>query len=155
MQTKTWWRVTNKNTGNVIAYYDADIYAQGDLPYHQYCNIDLYTGDMLDYHHRERAVAIVWAVEDVIGERPHITPKQAMDVLENCIRKHDADMGITWETIRFWADELYPELTIAEQIEQQCNKCAYLDTCHTDGNGLGSKFEKDENGLCKTFKEYL
>ena len=54
-------------------------------------------------------IAIIWSIEDVQSERSHLTDTQAMDVLENVKAKHDADLGVSWETPRIVADELYPE----------------------------------------------
>ena len=53
-------------------------------------------------------IAIVWSIEDVQHVRPHVTDDQAMDVLLEAKKHHDTDLGLTWETLRTIADDLFP-----------------------------------------------
>ena len=55
------------------------------------------------------SIAIIWSVDDVIQERPHLTHEQAMNVLEEVSNGHDANYGVCWETLRTVADSLYPK----------------------------------------------
>jgi len=55
-------------------------------------------------------ISISWCVDDVLSERPNLNIEQARKVLEMVDRKHDATIGVTWETLQYWADELFPEL---------------------------------------------
>lgn len=55
-----------------------------------------------------RQIAIIWGVEDVQTVREDLSDLHAMEVLNEVKRRHDADMGVSWETLRCWADELYP-----------------------------------------------
>lgn len=57
---------------------------------------------------QRKQVAIVWAVEDVLGVRPHLTVEQAWEVLRRCKRVHDCNYGFTWELLEAVADDLYP-----------------------------------------------
>ena len=62
-----------------------------------------------------REINIKWTVEDVdavIRDRelvfePELTDVEKGDVLENVLNHHDANEGITWNTIAFWIEELY------------------------------------------------
>jgi len=64
---------------------------------------------ILDGFDNTRQIALVWDIKDVKFERPHLTDEQAMDVLEKIRDKHDADMGVSWQTLRDMADILYPK----------------------------------------------
>ena len=55
-------------------------------------------------------VAIIWSVEDVLGERPDLTEAQALKVLRSVKDGHNSEYGVTWETLSSHADSLYPEL---------------------------------------------
>ena len=54
-------------------------------------------------------VASLWHTDDVKNVRPDLTDEQSMQVLERCIDKHDAEIGISWDVIRCHADMLFPE----------------------------------------------
>ncbi len=56
-----------------------------------------------------KQIALIWSTEDVLSVRPHLTEQQAMDVLEEVQRRHDATLGVTWDTLCYCADILYPE----------------------------------------------
>lgn len=53
-------------------------------------------------------IAIIWSIEDIQGERPHLSDEQAREVLQMVKRKHDANIGVNWEVLKYWADELFP-----------------------------------------------
>lgn len=61
---------------------------------------------MLDQ--KNRTMAVEWCVDDVQSERPDLDNDQAWHVLETCYFEHDANSGINWDTINYWADYLYP-----------------------------------------------
>ncbi len=54
-------------------------------------------------------ISIGWSVEDVQEMRPDLSAQQCREVLREVARRHDATIGITWDTIAFVADILYPE----------------------------------------------
>jgi hypothetical protein len=56
----------------------------------------------------EDTISIVWSVEDVLTVRPDLTKDQARDVLYMVEQKHDASMGVCWETLEIHADWLFP-----------------------------------------------
>ena len=50
-------------------------------------------------------IALVWGVEDVQEVRPDLTDEQAWQVLQRVEHKHDATLGITWDTLE-WAPRI-------------------------------------------------
>ena len=54
-------------------------------------------------------VYIPWSVDDVKSVRPHLSDDQSMEILLIAKDKHDANEGINWSMLKFWADELYPK----------------------------------------------
>ena len=50
-----------------------------------------------------------WHAIDVLNDRDWMTEENAIDVLEHIARNHDCEVGINWEVIDLWCDELYPE----------------------------------------------
>jgi hypothetical protein len=55
-----------------------------------------------------RQVAIVWSIEDVQQVRPDLNDDQCMEVLGAVVDKHDACIGVSWDTLEVWADYCYP-----------------------------------------------
>lgn len=60
-------------------------------------------------------VAIVWTTEDVHAvqddfdednETSSLSNEQAQSVLQRAFDKHDANEGITWESLRYWSEEV-------------------------------------------------
>lgn len=66
-------------------------------------------GDRVLGHDPSRQIAVRWHIDDVLGERPHLTQEQAMGVLAMADKNHDATIGINWDVLKYWADDLYPE----------------------------------------------
>ena len=63
----------------------------------------------------EDKVAVVWtsvdvhAVQDDFDEDEQtssLSEEQAQSILQKAFDKHDANVGITWESLRFWSEEL-------------------------------------------------
>lgn len=54
-------------------------------------------------------IAITWCVEDVKSIAPDLTHKQCQDVLQCVLYKHDATVGVNWDTLEYWADEIRNE----------------------------------------------
>lgn len=60
-------------------------------------------------------VAVVWTTEDVHSvqddfddeeQTSSLTEEQAQIILQKAFDKHDAEQGITWESLRYWSEEL-------------------------------------------------
>ena len=58
---------------------------------------------------KSKEIQISWSVDDVYSIRPDLTEDQAMEVLQNVKDNHDADIGVCWETLNFWADSMFPK----------------------------------------------
>jgi len=60
-------------------------------------------------------VAVVWTTEDVHAvqdnfdedtETSSLSEEQAQSILQKAFDKHDANVGITWESLRHYSEEL-------------------------------------------------
>jgi len=55
-------------------------------------------------------IALHWNTDDVLSCCSNITTKeQARDVLSYVLDKHDANYGVSWDTLDIVADMLYPK----------------------------------------------
>jgi hypothetical protein len=61
--------------------------------------------DLLEAH---GYLASIWHVEDVQSVRPGLTDEQCREVLRQCGRHHDAEIGINWIVLSTVADDLFP-----------------------------------------------
>jgi len=67
-------------------------------------------GMALDLHELlagRRQIAAIWCIEDVQEVRPDLTGDQAWEVLQEAQHKHDAMMGISWDTLPILAEDLF------------------------------------------------
>jgi len=55
----------------------------------------------------ENKIAIIWCVDDVRHIRGDLSVAQAWDVLESVRNRHDATLGVTWETLTAAAEALF------------------------------------------------
>lgn len=70
--------------------------------------------DIHAYLAERRQIAHIWGIDDVKQERPDLDDDQCWAVLQDIDRHLDSEHGISWDTIRSTADELYPEPTAKE-----------------------------------------
>ena len=66
----------------------------------------------LDIHEvleQRRQVAVIWYTEDVQSVRPNLNESQSWEVLQECQRVHDCNVGFTWLLIEMVADDLFPD----------------------------------------------
>ena len=54
-------------------------------------------------------IHIIWCVDDVLLYVTRLTREQAKEVLHEAYRRHDAELGITWDTFSIYADIMFPE----------------------------------------------
>jgi len=57
------------------------------------------------------SISISWGAEDVIScaennEREELTPAEIYDVLTLLESKHDANIGVNWDNILYWIDDV-------------------------------------------------
>jgi hypothetical protein len=60
-------------------------------------------------------IAIVWCIEDVKEVRPDLTDDQAWEVLQLVERSHDANFGVSWETLDSAAHSLFGDAAKKKQ----------------------------------------
>ena len=54
-------------------------------------------------------ISIEWNVEDVFHSCENIKTKdQAREILNYVLKNHDANYGVSWDTLQMTADTLYP-----------------------------------------------
>lgn len=56
----------------------------------------------------EDKIADVWCDEDVLMLRPDLTREQAIDVLQRTFDKKDSSIGINWDVLSIYADDMFP-----------------------------------------------
>ena len=59
-------------------------------------------------------IAHIWSIADVQEIRPDIDDDQAGRVLFRVLCKLDCTLGITWDGLEFWAEEMFPSQCIDE-----------------------------------------
>ena len=59
-------------------------------------------------NHELKKLVTTWCVNDVQDGRADLTDEQAFEVLIRVDRYFDADYGISWDTLKITADDLYP-----------------------------------------------
>ena len=69
---------------------------------------DFDTTDLKHQLAKRGMIANIWSIEDVQSVRPDLTDESCLQVLENCERYHDAEIGINWDVIRIHARDLFP-----------------------------------------------
>jgi len=62
-----------------------------------------------DLKGEQKSINITWHIEDVLEIRPDLTKEQAYEVLCEVEDNHDADYGVTWNSIRDTANVVFPE----------------------------------------------
>lgn len=74
--------------------------------------IEAFEGGAANKH----SIFIEWCVDDVKDVRPDLDDDQALEVLEFVKDNHDATIGVTWETLQYAADLLYPEESLQVEL---------------------------------------
>ena len=66
-------------------------------------------------------ISIIWSTEDVLHQAKQkdvqLTEDEANQILLQMERKHDADIGISWETIDVYIDDLVDSRDYSYQAE--------------------------------------
>lgn len=75
---------------------------------------------------KKRKITITWSVEDVLEVQPDLTEEQAMEVLEIVGKNHDAEVGICWDTLEFWADSMFPRGDAGDMDDAQSDETGDL-----------------------------
>jgi len=67
-----------------------------------------------------RQIALIWSIEDVQGLRPDLSEDQCWEVLQDVDHHKDAELGITWLTLKMAADHLFgdaPDLNECGEVQ--------------------------------------
>jgi hypothetical protein len=97
----------------------------GSIPEEQDIDVDIHA--LLA---ENRQIADIWGIGDVQEVRPDLDEDQAWAVLQAAAKRLDSNFGITWDTLKILADELYPE-------PQPRHWQARIDVRITDTDGYG------------------
>ena len=54
-------------------------------------------------------IMLIWRITDVQEVRPDLDDEKAFEVLKQVERNHDANEGVNWEILKFWANDLFPK----------------------------------------------
>ncbi len=58
-------------------------------------------------------IKLSWCIEDVMERAKQrsikLSRKEAALVLETCLHRHDCNLGITWDTLDVWTDDVLSE----------------------------------------------
>ena len=60
-------------------------------------------------------ITISWNVEDVLSLDDTLTTDQCIDVLEKAENNHDANYGISWDTLSWYIDDVKEEVNLNQQ----------------------------------------
>ena len=55
-------------------------------------------------------ISIIWSVDDVLDVAPYLSRGEAMQVLEEVLHRHDASIGVSWDTLKETAGWLFSDL---------------------------------------------
>lgn len=58
---------------------------------------------------RRRVLEVPWHIDDVHNIREDLTAEQCAEVLEAVGDNHDAEVGVNWDVISWYAEDLFPE----------------------------------------------
>ncbi len=62
-------------------------------------------------------ITISWNVEDVLSLDDSLTTDQCIEVLDLARDNHDANYGISWDTLSSYIDEVKPEIIIQHLVD--------------------------------------
>lgn len=65
---------------------------------------------------KRKQIAVIWSIEDVQQVRPDLTGDQAWQVLEEVDRRHDAELGINWQTLEYVAELLFGDAPESDEV---------------------------------------
>jgi hypothetical protein len=63
-------------------------------------------------------ITAIWSADDVLQVRPDLTAPQALEVIEEVGRKHDAEYGINWMTLECMAGILFGDAPEADETPE-------------------------------------
>ena len=64
-------------------------------------------------------LVVLWHFDDVQEIRPDLTDAQCRKVLKRCKEKMDATIGIDWDILELYANDLFPPPQDSELVEDE------------------------------------
>jgi hypothetical protein len=83
----------------------------------------------LEEFYPAKVVVLGWSAEDVINVRKDLTEEQAIKVINHMQRHADASLGVTWDTLIAFAEDLFPN------PDYDADDCEEEETCPLCGEG--------------------
>ena len=71
---------------------------------------------------KDYKITISWNVEDVLSLDKSLTIEQCIEVLDMAETNHDANYGISWDTLSNYIDEVKEELITKRHVEFKIKK---------------------------------
>jgi hypothetical protein len=68
---------------------------------------------------KQKRIALIWAIEDVLRLRPDLTAEQAWEVLQAVESEADALVGVTWDTLEECAERLFGDGPDDDENEEE------------------------------------
>ena len=65
---------------------------------------------------KDYKITISWNVEDVLSLDDTLTTDQCIEVLDMARDNHDANYGISWDTLECYIDQVKEEVNLKQQI---------------------------------------
>jgi len=65
---------------------------------------------------KDYKITISWNVEDVLSLDDSLTTDQCIEVLDLARDNHDANYGISWDTLSSYIDDVKEEVNLKQQI---------------------------------------
>ena len=66
-----------------------------------------------------RLIGLLWGIEDVQEVRPDLSEDQCWEVLQHVERRKDAELGITWLTLEFAAEQLFGDAPESDEAGEE------------------------------------
>lgn len=92
---------------DAAAYYKK-VNDEAGLPIIMGNDVQLAEAYLASLEDRKDKIAISWHIDDVKGMEGYedLTDDEAREVLELTANNHDATIGVSWDTLEVWADEV-------------------------------------------------
>jgi hypothetical protein len=73
-------------------------------------------------------INVVWNTEDVLSVADDLTERQANAVLLLAgLAQHDAELGVNWDVLAYWADEVRRHPQMVQRILKEWGQCLHQD----------------------------
>jgi|TARA_R110002124_G_scaffold158167_1_gene325281 hypothetical protein len=64
---------------------------------------------------KDYKITISWSVEDVLSLDDSLTTDQCIEVLDMAEKHHDANYGISWDTLSIYIEDVKEEVNLNQQ----------------------------------------